>query len=75
MYPRKGIQPSASLPVTRERARAEGAQPDRDRMGGLGFHLEVTDAVVAPVVGIAGVCPGTADDLDGFCQAVDFFGR
>src|SRR5262249_27653661 len=50
----------------RECARPEGAQPHWDRAGGLGLHLQVTDAVVAPVLGIAGACPGTPDDLDGF---------
>src|SRR5260370_38566416 len=57
-----------------ERARPEGPQPHRDRAGGLGFHLEFTDAVVPPVLGIAGVCPCTADNLDRFGEATDLFG-
>jgi hypothetical protein len=35
-------------------------QPYRDRAAGLGFHVEVAGAVVAPVLGVAGVCPGTS---------------
>ena len=54
-----------------ERARPEGPQPHRDRAAGLGFHVEVADAVVAPVLGVAGVCPGAVDDLNGFCEAIE----
>ena len=54
-----------------ERARPEGPQPYRDRAAGLGFHVEVADAVVAPVLGVAGVCPGAVDDLNGFCEAIE----
>lgn len=54
-----------------KRARPEGPQPYRDRAAGLGFHVEVADAVVAPVLGVAGVCPGAVDDLNGFCEAIE----
>lgn len=54
-----------------ERARPEGPQPYRDRAAGLRFHVEVADAVVAPVGGVAGVCPGAVDDLNGVCEAVE----
>jgi hypothetical protein len=54
-----------------ERARPEGPQPYRDRAVGLGFHVEVADAVVAPALGVAGVCPGSVDGLNGFCEAVE----
>src|SRR5262249_28851941 len=50
----------------RERARPKSAQPHWDRAGGLGFHLQVTYAVLASILGVAGVRPGTPDDLDGF---------
>jgi hypothetical protein len=51
-----------------ERARPEGPRPYRDRAAGPGFHVQVADAVVAPVLGVAGVCPGAADDLNGVCE-------
>src|SRR5262249_16060416 len=49
-----------------ERARPKSAQPHWDRAGGLGFHLQGTYAVLASVLGVAGVGRGTADDVGGF---------
>lgn len=66
-----GRRPAASAAAPIRHRTAGRPQPYRDRAAGLGFHVEVADAVVAPVLGVAGVCPGAVDDLNGFCEAIE----
>jgi hypothetical protein len=42
---------------------------------GLGLQIEVVDAVMVPVLGVAGVRPGAADDLNGLGEGTDLLGR
>src|SRR6201999_2419274 len=54
--------------------RPDAPQPDRYGAAGLGLQLEVTDAVLTSLLGVAGARPASPDDLDGFGEAVDLLG-